>query len=835
VGDHLETCLDCQKKLDALAANSQCWEGVARHLGQGKESPEAALQQAMDALKGAPNRAEAQAEPTPHEDVSLGLLDPPAKPGQLGKINHYEIVDILGRGGMGVVFKAFDPELNRFVAIKCLAPQLATSATARARFRREAQAAAAVSHEHVVAIHAVSETRGIPYLVMEYIRGVSLQERIERTGPLGLKEILRIGSQAARGLAAAHAQGLIHRDIKPGNILLENGIERVKLTDFGLARAGNEASLTTTGVLAGTPGYMAPEQARGEVLDSRSDLFSLGSVLYTLCTGRPPFRAHTTLAVLKRVCEDTPAPIPNFNPDIPDWLVAVVEKLHAKDPADRFQSAAEAAGFLEQCLAHVQQPAQTPLPSLPKVRPSFGRSGPPWSWRRLAGLAAGLFAVVFAALVIYVRTRAGLLEITVDDPQMLVTIDGDEDVVLTGAGPRALRLSPGQHQLRGSKDGMPVKIEPDWVTIKNGSKELVRVRMILDEATIKSLDEKTSRVSQPYLKDNLVANPGFEDASDPEGKEALYWIAATKTTPLEPEARCYRDTSSKLTGKASVIIEKAQTKLLVAEAGFMQMLTSLPAGQKLYLSGAIKTRDVRGSASIKLRLVNEMGIPIRECATPPVSATTDWKRYAGNAVEVPAGARGELALVIQGTGTVWFDDIYVGTSPDKAAASPASASTNLLRNGGFETLINNEMPQDWDPVGLGVKGLAMKADRDIKHGGKASATTINTGADAEPYNWRQDITDGVPTGKTVELTGWVRTKEVNLAAVGVQLLDVGGRLVAFHTTQNKQEFKGTADWQPFTLRFPVPKDTVRVGVLAILMGRGQVWFDDFQLVVDEAR
>ncbi len=155
------------------------------------------------------------------------------------------------------------------------------------------------------------------------------------TGPLSLKEILRIGLQIAAGLAAAHEQGLVHRDVKPANILLENGVERVKITDFGLARAVDDASLTQSGVVAGTPMYMSPEQAEGEPVDLRSDLFSLGSVLYALCTGRPPFRAPSTVAVLKRVCEETPRPIREINPDLPAWLEQLVTRLHAKNPADR--------------------------------------------------------------------------------------------------------------------------------------------------------------------------------------------------------------------------------------------------------------------------------------------------------------------------------------------------------------------------------------------------------------------------------------------------------------------------------------------------------------------
>ena len=170
---------------------------------------------------------------------------------------------------------------------------------------------------------------------MQYVAGASLQDRLDNTGPLPLAEVLRIGMQTAGGLAAAHAQGLVHRDVKPANILLENGVERVKLTDFGLARAADDASLTQSGQVAGTPQYMSPEQAEGNAVDARSDLFSLGSVLYATCTGRAPFRASGSMAVLRRVCEETPTPIRHTNPDIPDWLTAIIDKLHAKDPGQR--------------------------------------------------------------------------------------------------------------------------------------------------------------------------------------------------------------------------------------------------------------------------------------------------------------------------------------------------------------------------------------------------------------------------------------------------------------------------------------------------------------------
>lgn len=284
----------------------------------------------------------------------LGHLLPSTKPGSLGRLGHYDIQQVLGRGAFGIVLKALDEKLQRVVAIKLLAPEMASSSPARKRFLREARSAAAVRHEHVVNIYAVEE-EPIPYLVMEYIPGQTLARRLEQSGPLDVATVVRLGREISEGLAAAHAQDLIHRDIKPGNILLESGvIERVKITDFGLARAADDASVSQSGLIAGTPMYMAPEQAQGHKLDQRADLFSLGSVLYLMVSGRPPFRANGTVAVLKRVVEEDPRPIIEIIPETPDWLCAIIVKLHAKDPADRFQSATEVAEIFATCEAKLK-------------------------------------------------------------------------------------------------------------------------------------------------------------------------------------------------------------------------------------------------------------------------------------------------------------------------------------------------------------------------------------------------------------------------------------------------------------------------------------------------
>jgi serine/threonine protein kinase/WD40 repeat protein len=366
---------------------------------------------------------------TGNKDV-LAFLAPAQEPGSLGRLDQFEVLEVVGRGGMGVVLKARDTKLNRIDAIKVLAPQLAASAIARRRFAREAQAAAAVRDDHVVAIHGVHEKGRVPYLVMEFIDGITLDERLKKRDPLKVKEILRIGMQAARGLAAAHAQGLTHRDVKPGNILLQKSEVRgqrsevrrtaddlqpltsdlrpltsdlcVKITDFGLARAADDASITQSGVIAGTPMYMSPEQALGEPVDHRSDLFSLGSVLYTMCTGHPAFRAASTMAVLKRVCGEMPMSIRESNPDVPNWLCAVIGKLLAKKPEDRFQSAAEVADLLGRFLGHLEQPDTVAPP------PPVAGVGA-WAPRRRRKRA--LLAVAMGALVValggYLALRPG--------------------------------------------------------------------------------------------------------------------------------------------------------------------------------------------------------------------------------------------------------------------------------------------------------------------------------------------------------------------------------------------------------------------------------------------
>lgn len=354
---HIEGCLRCQTRLDQLAADRQQWTQAAQILsGYSSQSSFRSVDFAGHSLTN-------ETQPIAWtESMARQLLSPASHPEMLGRIGRYEVERLIGSGGMGIVFKAIDTELNRPVAIKILAPYLAGNGAARQRFAREAKAAAAVVHEHVVPIHNVETDGSSPFLVMRYVSGESLQSRLDREGPQAVEHILRIGLQVAAGLAAAHAHGLVHRDIKPSNILVESGVDRSLITDFGLARAADDASLTNTGYHPGTPQFMSPEQARGDAMDRRSDLFSLGSVLYTMCTGRPPFRAETSYGVLRRITDSQPRDIQEINAQIPTWLTALIAKLMSKDPSDRIQSAEHLSQLMAECLSHWQQPKANPLP-----------------------------------------------------------------------------------------------------------------------------------------------------------------------------------------------------------------------------------------------------------------------------------------------------------------------------------------------------------------------------------------------------------------------------------------------------------------------------------------
>ncbi|MEM6471410.1 MAG: protein kinase [Planctomycetota bacterium] len=347
---HLDSCETCRERLEESAGDQNLWADVQALLSSAQPQSEE-----TQASEGEPDGLSVSIQQV------LKALQPTDDPRSLGRLDNFEVTGVVGSGAMGVVLKAKDTSLDRIVALKVMNPVLAISGAARSRFEREAKAAAAVHHHNVVAIHGVSTSDDLPYLVMPYLKGGSLRQRVGDRGPLSLAEILRIGSQIAAGLAAAHRQGVVHRDIKPSNIMLDDGVEAAVITDFGLARIIDDATMTRTGIISGTPEFMSPEQARGDAIDGKSDIFSFGSLLYMLCTGYSPFRAQTSIGVLRKITDETPRPIRQVNPEIPTWLANIIDDFHQKSAKDR-PTASEAQATLEGCLAHVYQPDQVSLP-----------------------------------------------------------------------------------------------------------------------------------------------------------------------------------------------------------------------------------------------------------------------------------------------------------------------------------------------------------------------------------------------------------------------------------------------------------------------------------------
>jgi serine/threonine protein kinase len=328
----------------------------------------------------------------PPQAISVGA---PETTDEIGRIAGYRLLRLLGHGGMGVVCEAEDVQLRRRVAIKVMRPERAGSAEARERFLREARLTALLHHDNVVTVYQAGEDSGTVFLAMELLKGVSLEQWLARQPKPRIAQVVRIGRQIAEGLAAAHEAGLIHRDVKPANLWLEaTQGGRVKILDFGLALPTQEVRLTSDGALLGTPLYLAPEQATGGAIDARADLFSLGCVLYRLCTGATPFAGKDVMQVLHALANHQPRPPHELNNEVPAALSALVMRLLAKRPGDRPRSALEVAA----ALAALEKPmaAVPPLPETVAVPSTQTLALPRPAARRwpLLAVPAALLAVI---------------------------------------------------------------------------------------------------------------------------------------------------------------------------------------------------------------------------------------------------------------------------------------------------------------------------------------------------------------------------------------------------------------------------------------------------------
>ncbi len=471
----------------------------------------------------------------------LAVLSPPQGEGEIGRLGGYRVLKLLGHGGMGAVFQAEDPKLGRLVALKVMLPGVARKPGMKDRFLREARAAAALDHDHVVPVYEVNEANGVPYIAMPFLKGGTLADRLGETdGPRPVPEVLAVGRQIAAGLAAAHARGLVHRDIKPANVWLDaTAGGRVKILDFGLARSDADQNLTHSGSVLGTPSYMAPEQARGQAVDGRADLFSLGVVLYRMATGRLPFRGDSILAVLSALANDTPPSVRDLNPQVPPPLADLIHRLLAKKPADRPASA-------ERVIAELN--AVTPTESA-----TSGRKKRPWLPVAVAAAVLALAGISFGIYKLQFETTDGTLVVEVDDSadvrfqqgKLEVWADGKLKYTLSPSE-KNKTLPPGKYLLKVvGADG--VKLETTEFELAKDGKQTVRVTA--EPARVAQADPPRPVVNEPDFRSE-TAFPGklvFRDTFD--SKEACQ-LPQTDGPPRR-EVKDGRYAVSHLDGKAT--------------------------------------------------------------------------------------------------------------------------------------------------------------------------------------------------------------------------------------------------------------------------------------------
>jgi WD40 repeat protein/tRNA A-37 threonylcarbamoyl transferase component Bud32 len=471
---HLRKCSRCRDAAEAILAERD--RGGLRAVADGDPHPlvTGLLREWTDpsvdargALAGAAKDATTLVAPPPSEAATIGL-PPPSRVNtpavDLQQLSHYRIIRALGAGGMGMVYLAEDTKLQRQVALKVMRPELAAEPVHEQRFLREALAMAKIENDHIVTIYQVEKENGVPFLAMQFLQGESMESWLQSGVTPTWQQVVRMGREIALGLAAAHARGLIHRDIKPANLWLEAPRGRVKILDFGLARfSAGEVNLTSTGVIVGTPSYMAPEQARGGTVDARADLFSLGVVLFRLCTGRLPFKGGDPMSCMIAMAMDPPLVAHELNPDVPAALSHLIGRLLEKDPAHRPQSADEIAEALGRIESEHQGSGgnsriDVSLVASAVAVPAAPLAPSPPARRRWLLVATVLLGGTAGGLVAWFYTNTGRLEFHSRDTAFRVLIESGGQIVATLDEPKdmAVDLRPGTYALRvDAQSGAP--------------------------------------------------------------------------------------------------------------------------------------------------------------------------------------------------------------------------------------------------------------------------------------------------------------------------------------------------------------------------------------------
>lgn len=389
------------------------------------------------------------------------------------QVGRYQILGTLGRGGMASVYQAHDPGIGRDVALKFLHSTLCEDSDCRARFLREARAAGGLSHPNIVTVHDVGEIDGRPYMAMEFLQGDVLSEVMKPNRPLPVRDVLVMGIQLANALDYAHAHRIVHRDIKPGNIVRLEGTDTIKVTDFGIAHMDSSVTgeqHTRVGDVLGTPQYMSPEQTRGDKLDGRSDLFSVGIVLYQMLTGHRPFAGDSLVAVALRIANEEAPPLEKERPDLPPSLRRIVERCLAKSPDRRFQTGRELSEALGRVLAEIDESARV------RARPRIIPLRVKWA----ATMALVVMVVMgISAAVITQRQYGAMLE------------------QVMGNGASLARFIAAQNAIAALGEDWPVVDVSVQEMMKTGDFQSITV---VDRDNIVRADGDAARVGQAYAR-----------------------------------------------------------------------------------------------------------------------------------------------------------------------------------------------------------------------------------------------------------------------------------------------------------------------------------------------
>jgi serine/threonine protein kinase/protein involved in polysaccharide export with SLBB domain len=515
--DHLSECDPCvdtirDLKVESDTLNDLTVDALQFHDRQSREGESESqvmqgIMQRMKALPGKPLVTSFDSASHTAQDRAAEvqrLIDPAIEPEDLGMIGDYRIISLLGAGSTGVVYRAIDRQLERVVALKVLRPSLGQAA--RSRFVAEARAAAALSHPNVVPIFQSGNHGDLAFMAMQWIPGQTLEQLLTERETLSVDEVKKLGTQIAGGLAAAHELGLIHRDIKPANIWIAEETGDATILDFGLVRINDEnPQLTCTGMIAGTPCFMSPEQSRGQKLDGRSDLFSLGCLLYRSAVGNLPFESGNALATLQAIQRETPTPLREFDPGIPADFSDLVMVLLEKSPSRRPSSATDVMAAINS--PRKDWPFRVPKPQL---QTESTKSKPRFGWKTVAAAIAfftlAALGIFFQPQITRIVTNQGeiVIECEVDDVQVEILQNGEHVRVIDLATEQAIDIKAGNYEIRPTGKDNRISIENGVLTLTRGEQEVVRItrdfeKELLSEQNLGSV-AGTSEHSNPKEK-----------------------------------------------------------------------------------------------------------------------------------------------------------------------------------------------------------------------------------------------------------------------------------------------------------------------------------------------